>query len=63
MCSAHRALLVDIAEHDRIEAWRRFGAKSEVDYLVRFLSVARHTARDWLSEARCAGRERSATLW
>jgi HNH endonuclease len=52
MCAAHRALLVDIAEHDRIEAWRRFGAKSEEDYLVRFLSVAWHTARDWVREAR-----------
>ncbi len=52
MCAAHRALLVDVAEHDRVEAWRRAGAKSEEDYLVRFLSVAWHTARDWVRQAR-----------
>src|ERR1700730_7579403 len=50
--AAHAALLADIGEHDRVEAWRRFGARSEEDYLVRYHQLGWPTAKDWVREAR-----------
>ena len=50
--SAHASLLADIGEHDRVEAWRRYGARSEEDYLVRYHQLAWPTAKDWVRQAR-----------
>src|SRR5579862_7598970 len=47
LCAAHSALLHDIAEHDRVGAWRGYGARSEEDYLARWLDVDWRTARAW----------------
>jgi hypothetical protein len=54
--AAHAALLADIGEHDRVEAWRRMGARSEEDYLVRYHQLAWPTAKDWVREARVLAR-------
>src|ERR1700732_2792386 len=56
LCAAHAALLADIGEHDRVEAWRRMGARSEEDYLVRYHQLAWPTAKDWVREARVLAR-------
>ncbi len=52
LCSSHHDLLAAVGEHDRIEAWRGAGARSEEDYLTRELGVAYRTARDWVRAAR-----------
>ena len=52
LCSSHHDLLAAVGEHDRIEAWRDTGARSEEDYLTRELRVAYRTARDWVRAAR-----------
>src|SRR5579864_812653 len=54
--AAHAALLADIGEHDRVEAWRRMGARSEEDYLVRYHQLGWPTAKDWVREARVLAR-------
>ncbi|MFI5041682.1 MAG: hypothetical protein ACHQNA_07515, partial [Acidimicrobiales bacterium] len=56
LSAAHAALLVDIGEHDRVEAWRRMAARSEEDYLVRYHQLAWATAKDWTREARVLAR-------
>jgi hypothetical protein len=56
LCEAHAALLVDVGEHDRVEAWRRMGAKSEEDYLVRYHQFHWGTARDYVRQARVLAR-------
>ncbi len=54
--AAHAVLLADIGEHDRVEAWRRMGARSEEDYLVRHHQLAWPTAKDWVRQARVLAR-------
>ena len=54
--AADAALLADIGEHDRVEAWRRMGTRSEEDYLVRYHQLGWPTAKDWVHEARVLAR-------
>src|ERR1700694_3172005 len=56
LCAAHAALLADIGEHDRVEAWSRFWARGEGDYLVRYTQLGWPTAKDWVREARVLSR-------
>jgi hypothetical protein len=51
-CVAFRDLLEAIAEHDRCEAYRLVGTRSEEDWLRRALDLHWTTARDWTREAR-----------
>src|SRR5579864_4962493 len=55
-CAAHAALLTDIGDHDRAQAWKRMGARSEEDYLVRYHQLSWGTAKDWAREARVLAR-------
>jgi hypothetical protein len=59
LCSSHHELLYAIGEHDRVEAWRASGARSEEDYLARRLGVAWRTAKDWVRAARVLGTDAS----
>jgi hypothetical protein len=54
--AGHSALLEDIAEHDRAEAWRGYGARNEEDYLARWLDIDWRTARAWVRQARVLDR-------
>ena len=49
---AYAALLADVGTHDRTRAWRRMGARSEEDYLVRYQQLKWGTAKDWVRQAR-----------
>ena len=51
LARVHAALLTDVGECDRVEAWRGFGARSTEDYLVRHHDLRWPTAKDWV---RCA---------
>jgi hypothetical protein len=62
LCAAHSALLHDIAEHDRVGAWRGYGARSEEDYLARWLDVDWRTARAWARQARVLDRHPELAL-
>ncbi len=55
-CASHASLLADIGEHDRVEAWRRMGSRSEEDYLVRYHQLHWGTAKDWVRNARVLAR-------
>src|ERR1700738_2142957 len=51
LCRVQRELLAEIAEHDRLEGGRGFGALSEEAYLAAQMEVRPGTARAWV---RCA---------
>src|SRR5579862_2671434 len=55
-CASHASLLADIGEHDRVEAWRRMGSRSEEDYLVRYHQLHWGTAKDCVRNARVLAR-------
>jgi hypothetical protein len=54
-CGSYQQLLVAIAEHDRCEAYKTLGVRSEDDWLRRVFDVEWRTARDWVRQARLLG--------
>lgn len=51
LCRTHRDILAIVAEQDRRETWRAWGAVGEDSYLVSQLALGRRTARDWVKVA------------
>src|SRR5579862_355377 len=51
-CAAFAALLGAVADHDRTEADRGVGLRSEEDWLRRVLELDWRTSRDWVRQAR-----------
>src|SRR5258708_1711270 len=54
-CAGFHGLLRAIAEHERAEAFKVLGVRSEDDWLRRVFDVEWRTARDWARQARLIG--------
>src|SRR5487761_1670170 len=54
-CGSYQQLLVAIAAHDRGDAYRVLGVRTEDDWLRRVVDVEWRTARDWVRQARLIG--------